>query len=301
MRNALLPGAALLCAAAFALPASAKEGPDQYPNGAENWFAGAVPPPGSYFINYAGHYNGELRDGNGDKAVVGGGTPKVSAVFDAMRYVRVTQTKLLGADWAWHVIVPLVHQRLDITPLGGEARRSGLGDITVNPIILAWHTPTWHYAAGLDLNLPTGAYDKNDPRRSIGANYASVEPILAASYLGSAWEVSGKLMVNLKQRNKDTDYKSGTDVHADYLVGRKFGAWGLGLSGYYLKQVSDDKQGGVQVAPDGKRGQVLALGPSLKYATKGGTTFVAQWQHETEVRNRFQGDKLWLKFIMPLK
>ena len=29
----------------------AKEGGDQYPNGAETWFAGAVPPPGNYFIN----------------------------------------------------------------------------------------------------------------------------------------------------------------------------------------------------------------------------------------------------------
>lgn len=293
--RALAP--ALLCAAAFALPASAKEGPDQYPNGAENWFAGAVPPPGSYFINYAGHYSGEMRDGSGNK-VPG---VKVAATFDAMRYVQVTKQKLLGADWAWHVIVPVVRQKLDIAPLGGEATKTGLGDITLNPIILAWHTPTWHYAAGLDINLPTGAYDKDDPRRSIGANYASVEPVLAASYLGQRWEVSGKLMLNLKQRNKDTDYKSGTEVHADYLVGRNFGPWGVGLSGYYLKQVTDDKRAGVKVGPDGNRGQVLALGPSLKYTGEGGLTWVAQWQHETEVRNRFQGDKLWVKLILPIQ
>ena len=293
--------AALLLAAAALLPATghAKEGPDQYPNGAENWYAGAVPPPGNYFINYAGYYAGTLRDKNGDK-VNAGGDVKVSAVFDAMRFVQVTNTKLLGADWAWHVIVPVVSQRLDIAPLGGKGSRTGLGDITIDPIILAWHTPTWHYAAGLDINLPTGAYDKNDPRRSIGANYTSVEPIVAATYLADGWEVSGKLMANFKTRNTDTDYRSGTDIHMDYLVGRHVGPWGFGVSGYALKQVTDDQQGGVKVGTDGNRGQVFAIGPSLKYSTPGGITMVAQWQHELAVRNRFQGDKLWFKLIVPL-
>ena len=37
---------------------------------------------------------------------------------------------------------------LDIAPLGGEKGVSGLGDITINPFILAWHaSPELHYAA----------------------------------------------------------------------------------------------------------------------------------------------------------
>ncbi len=39
--------ALLLGAALAASPVFAKEGGDQYPNGAENWFAGAMPPPGN--------------------------------------------------------------------------------------------------------------------------------------------------------------------------------------------------------------------------------------------------------------
>lgn len=30
------------------------------------------------------------------------------------------------------------------------------------------------------------------------------------------------------------------------------------------------------------------------------TAVVAQWQHETHAKNRFRGDKAWLKLIMPL-
>ena len=60
---ALLVGGLFLAAGA----AQAKEGGDQYPNGAENWYAGALPPPGTYFINYFGYYGGKLQNGNGNR------------------------------------------------------------------------------------------------------------------------------------------------------------------------------------------------------------------------------------------
>lgn len=299
LKRRALAAVTIIGMVAFVNTTHAKEGGDQYPNGAENWYAGAVPPAGNYFINYAGYYSGTLRDGNGDKANVGGSTPKVNATFDALRFVHVTNTKILGADWAMHVIVPLVHQNIDIAPLGGSASKSGLGDITVDPIVLAWHSPKWHYAAGLDINLPTGAYDKNDARKSIGANYYSFEPIAAVSYLDKGYEVSAKFMYNVKTRNNDTHYQSGDEAHMDFLVGKNIKNWGLGVSGYYLKQTSNDTQNGAVVG-SGNRGEVFALGPSVKYSFAKGTTLVGQWQHEVSCENRFCGDKYMLKLIMPL-
>lgn len=293
--------AAVAMAVAVAGPALAKEGGDQYPNGAENWFAGAVPPPGKYFVNYFGHWSGKLKDDKGHNADIGGSTPTLNATFDAMRVIHVTDKTLFGASYAWHVIVPVINLKIDIAPLGGEASTTGLGDITINPIILAWHNPEWHYAVGLDINLPTGEYDQNDPRKSIGANYYSYEPLAAVSYLGSnGWEASAKFMYNIKTKNKDTDYQSGDEFHMDYLVGKNIGDWAVGLSGYYLKQVGDDKQADIKVGAGGNRGEVLSIGPSVKYKTAGGTQLIGYWQHETRVKNRFGGDKLWLKLIMPL-
>ena len=275
--------------------AHAKEGGDQYPNGAENWFAGAVPPPGNYFINYFGNWSGKLKDGEGNNHPSG---LKLNATFESVRFLQVTKQTLLGGSWAWHVIVPVVD--LEIGPPGGKAGRTGMGDITVNPLIIAWHGKEWHTVAGLDINLPTGAYG-SDARKNIGTNYYSFEPIFGVSYLGSnGWEVSAKFMYNIKTKNTDTDYRSGDEFHMDYLVGKNIGNWGIGVSGYYLKQVTNDKQNGVKVNADGNRGQVFAIGPSVKYRTKGGTHFIAQWQHETKVENRFGGDKVWLKMILPL-
>jgi len=292
-------GLAIGCALAVG-SVQAKEGSDQSQNGAESWLAGAVPPPGTYFINYLGHYSGTLRDGSGNKIRPGGKDIKVSATFDALRYVRITEATLLGATYGWAVIVPVADLSVDLA--GSESGRTGIGDSVLTPLILSWHFPEWHFAAGFDVFLPTGAYNKAAaPGKNLGANYYSLESIFVFTYLDrDGWEVSGKLMHNWKTRNKDTDYRSGDDIHMDYLVGKHFGPWSAGLSGYYLKQIGDDKLAGAKVGSDGNRGQVFALGPSIKYETASRSQFIFQWQRETEVKNRFQGDKLWFKFVTAL-
>lgn len=291
-RRLLLLAAPALLAGSIA---SAKEGPDQYPNGIENFMAGALPPPGNYFINYLGYYEGGYRDNGGDK-VPG---LKVNATFDALRYIYVSNRKIFGGDWAMHAIVPLVYQKLETpNPAFGNDWVFGLGDITIDPIIIGWHfPPDWHVTVGLDIYLPTGKYDKSDPTDSIGANHYSFEPVFSFTYLNqSGFEVSAKLMYNIKTENDDTDYQSGDDFHMDYLIGQHFGPWAIGLGGYYFKQTTDDEVNGVKVEPDGNRGQVFAFGPAVKYDYKG-MSFIGTWDHETDVKNRFQGNKFYFKFI----
>jgi len=287
----------------FIQGALAKEGGDQYPNGAENWFAGATPPPGFYYINYFGYYTGELKDGSGHNAILNGATPSVDATFDALRFVEMTPFKILGGEYGVHVIVPVVYQSMN---LNGRNSNSSVGDITIDPFILGWHRPTWHAVTGFDINLPTGSYDKNDPRVSIGAHYYSFEPVFAFSYMPkTGWETSTKLMYNVKTTNPATNYHSGQEFHMDYLAGKHIKGWMVGGTGYFLKQVTDDSVNGqlVAAAPElwdaGRRGQVLAFGPSVGYTNKRHMSFMAQWQHETLVRNRFGGDKIWFKMIIP--
>jgi len=281
----------------------AKEGGDQYPNGAENWFAGAIPPPGLYYVNYFGYYTGQLKNASGDKVVLNGATPSVDATFDAFRFVEVTHFKIFGADYAVHTIVPVVYQSMN---LNGRNSTTGVGDITIDPFILGWHRAQWHAVTGFDINLPTGTYNQNDPRVSVGAHYYSFEPVAAFSYMPkTGWEASTKLMYNIKTTNQATNYHSGQEFHMDYLVGKHLGSWMLGGTGYALKQLTDDRVNGVTMPLEpglwdaGRRGQVLAVGPSAGYTNKRHMTFMTQWQHETLVRNRFGGDKVWFKMIIP--
>jgi hypothetical protein len=303
---------ATLVTAALALAGGvqANEGGDQYPNGADTWLSGALPPPGGYFLNYLGYYDGELRDQDGDRMK---GT-SVEAWFDALRYLHVSERKFLGGNWAWHVILPLVHQRADLG--AGSRSVDGIGDITINPFALSWHRGNWHWVAGIDFNLPTGRYDSGDPRGSIGANYWSMVPLVGVTYLSAdGWEASAKFMYSIKSENDDfrpapgapkVDYQSGDEFHFDYLLGKHIGQWGVGLSGYYVKQTTDDEIDGskIEALPGvwsaGRRGEVFAIGPSVTYTTKKGVHFIGEWHHEIEAENRFGGDKYWFKLILPL-
>jgi len=270
------------------------EGPQQYPLGAENFMAGALPPPGNYFINYLIYYQGDLQDNDGNELPV-----DVKATANALRFIYVSNYKLFGGDWGMHAIVPLVYQKLNTpNPAWDNDWVFGLGDITLDPIIIGWHfPPDWHITVGLDIYLPTGKYDENDPTQSIGSNFWSFEPIFAFTYLNqSGFEVSAKLMYNIKTENNDTNYQSGDDFHMDYLIGQHFGPWAMGLGGYYLKQTQDDELNGQKVDPDGKRAEVFAFGPAVKYDYKG-MSFIGTWDHETGVENYFQGNRFFFKFI----
>lgn len=299
-------------AAAFLLACStgahAKLGGDQSANGVANWMAGALPSAGHYLIVNSGQYRGRLQDGDGSR--IRGGSADVW--FSAFRYVRMTETRLLGADYGWQVVVPVVQQKLE---LGGVRRsRAAVADITLNPFILSWHRKNMHWVFGLDINVPTGPYDSREARRSIGVNYWALEPLLAVTWLGdTGWEASGKFMYNIKSKNRayrpapgaeKLDYHSGQEFHVDYLLGKHFGNWGLGVAGYYLKQTTSDRVDGhvIGATPGwskGRRGQVLAYGPSVSYRIKPGVAVSMQWNHESRVRNRFAGDRFTLKLVTP--
>jgi hypothetical protein len=228
----------------------------------------------------------------------------VNATFNAFRFVAMTHLRLFGAEYGLHTIVPLVHQSVN---MNGAAGNTGVGDIVVNPMVLGWHGSHWHAAASVDFILPTGFYDVNDPRVSIGAHYYSFDHLVAVSYMPKrGWEGSLKLMYNIKTINPATNYHSGQELHADYAAGKHVKSGMIGATGYALKQTTDDTVNGqiVPAAPGlwdaGRKGQVFAIGPSAGYTNRHHVTFMTQWQHETLVRNRFGGDKFWFKMIIPV-
>lgn len=286
----------------------AKEGADQYPFGAETWLAGAAPPAGFYLINYTAYHSGDLRNGDGKKT---GDT--ASYWFTALRLVQMTDYKILGGNWGWQAILPVIHQDVDL--LGVDRSTTDIGDVSIDPFLLTWHGKNIHWLVGVDFSLPTGHYKEGVAQENTGANYYSAEPFFSFTYLNdTGWEVSSRIAYNKKTKNSDyrpaadaprMDYQSGDEFHVDYLLGKRFGPVGIGLSGYYMKQTTDDELEddtipGNPLFGEGRRGQVFAIGPTVSFTTKGGVLMSAQWNHESHVENRFGGDKFMLKFIVPL-
>jgi hypothetical protein len=288
----------MAAALALATPAAATEGGGgHYPNGAEDFMVGALPPPGTYFINYLSWYSADsFRDDNGDKLF---DDFDLDVVANTLRLVHVTDYKFLGANWAVHAFLPLVNvdvSRRIAPPFDRESdSRFGLGDIIIDPFILGWHGKNWHLITGLDIYVPTGAYDKND-LANIGRNYWTFEPVVAFTYLSDGgFEVSAKLMYAFNTENNDTNYQSGQEFHMDYTLGYHTGPWSLGIGGYYYQQTTDDELNS-RTFMDGFRGRAFAIGPQVKYDYQN-MAFTLKYQAETNVENRPDGNSLWFKFL----
>ena len=288
--------AALIVLAAVAvnrLPeAQATEGGGgAYPNGAQGFLAGALPPPGFYFIEYLQHYSADaLMDGNGRKLPV---PFKLNVSAAVNRFLYQSEVPLLGGHLGAHVILPLLHASAD-TGLGSGSK-SGLGDITTGPYI-AWHFgKNLHMAAGIDITLPTGSYEKTE-LVNLGRNYWTFEPIFGVTYLtDGGMEFSGKFMYDINTENSDTDYKSGQEFHFDYAVGYHTGPWTLGAAGYYYKQITGDSGAGAVLGD--YEGQVIAIGPAVRYDAKNGVSVEFRYNKEFEAENRTEGDKFWVNVV----
>jgi hypothetical protein len=269
-------------------------GGGMYPNGTENYMLGALPPPGVHFLLYASHYTADsLRDNQGNKVPV---DFSLRANSLAPRVIWVTPQQILGGQLAFHAIAPLVELKVD---MGGARRtKSGLGDMTFG-VGLGYHvSPELHWLAGVDVNAPTGEFDKTS-MANVGRNYWNLEPLVGISYVQkSGWNGDVKLMYDFNARNKDTDYRSGQELHLDFAAGWAFGnGWTAGVGGYAYSQTTDDTSAGAVVSSN--RGRVLALGPSVKFDSGGKWFLTAKYEQEFSVRNRPQGGGLKLKVILP--
>ncbi|HZU65203.1 MAG TPA: transporter [Novosphingobium sp.] len=287
-------------------------GGSDYPQGPEGFTAGALPPPGTYFLNYVEHYTaGRFNDGNGHA----GFFPdfQVAATADVLRVVQVDKITVLGASVGHAVILPVVDLSVGIGT--AHDRRSGIGDMTLTPLILGWHGKSLHAVAALDIYAPTGAYSQNR-LANIGRNAWAAEPVLALAYYPKGgFTVDVKLMYDFNGTNRQgninplnptgADYRSGQEFHADFAVGQQVGKVQLGVSGYVYRQTTGDKvaNAAAQATLDalgGLKGKAFALGPSA-HLNLGKVMLIGTYQHEFQADYRPQGDKFWVKAVIPLR
>ncbi|EJN23328.1 protein involved in meta-pathway of phenol degradation [Pseudomonas sp. GM78] len=286
-------GLSILAASSIGVQAT-ENGGSSYPMGSENYMSGAMPPPGLYSQFFANHYEADsLRDNSGDKVPV---DFRVRANAIAPRLIWVTEQQVFGGSLAFHAIAPLVDLKVELN--GQSQSKQGLGDMIFGPALGFHHSEKLHSILALDFIAPTGEYDKND-LANLGRNYWVIEPVLAVSYIDpDGLNIDAKTMYDFNLRNKDTDYRSGQELHMDYAVGWGLGnGWVVGVGGYIYHQTTDDRQDGETIKNN--KGKVFAIGPSVKYTSDKGWFLTAKWQQESQVRNRAEGDAYWVKLTVP--
>jgi hypothetical protein len=127
--------------------------------------------------------------------------------------------------------------------------------------------------AGFGVVVPVGNFDHSDPldqALSMGTNIWDFAPSFAVTYttppiLAEGTEFSAKLYWNAYLENPATSYLTGDVVNVDFAVSEHIGPLQLGVAGNYAVQVDDDRQFGVPLPPDGRRGALLQLGGVAAY------------------------------------
>lgn len=270
-------------------------GSDTIGEGAEAFFAGALPPAGLYGLLYYTHYHASRFNDSHGNAVVPGFKLDADAVI--ARVVWMSNLSVLGGRYGAYAVLPMEHLALDAD--GASFNRTNLGDLIVSPGLIAWGSGALRTVAAIEFVFPTGQYDMHAVLNT-GKNYYTARPVFGVSWMPSdKVEVSAKITYSFNSPNNDTHYHSGNLFHIDYSASYALTpAARAGISGYFVKQTTDDTLSGQPVAGDGFRGQTFAIGPGFHYQFSK-ISLEARVVKEFFVRNRPAGTALWAKAVIP--
>ena len=219
------------------------------------------------------------------------------------------EPKVLGAIYSVGVFLPYVNTDVTAnlnTTLGNVRRTdsvSGLGDITVIPLMMAWKSESVQYNVLLPIYAPTGDYQQGRLANQ-GLNYWTFDPTVGVSYNNAKTGLNAALYtgIGFNTENNTTGYSSGSVLHFDasiqQLIPAGKGLFGFGAEAFYVEQVTGDS-GGNALLGDFK-GRTAGIGPVLTYIQPNGNQmFVAElrWLPEINVKNRLEGDYIWLKAV----
>lgn len=262
-RTARFLSTALALAAALLAGAAHAEG--HYVTGVEGLQGSSVPPAGNYYLGYLVHYDINSFRAPNDAKLQGDG--KVTALVN--RFVKITDTKLLGADYGFETIIPVIRTSLDIKAAALNDSDSGVGDVYLGPLVLGWHGPQWDAVAAAGLWLDTASH--NTPVAA-GKGYKSTMLTGGVTYyFDPAKSVSGSALFRFERHGKnDVGIRPGNQLSLEWGVGKNLGAYQLGVVGYSQWQLSEDSGPGANNLKSSKH----ALGAEVVYPVPGAGMFL---------------------------
>ncbi|RMD82709.1 MAG: phenol degradation protein meta [Candidatus Dadabacteria bacterium] len=266
-------------------------------------FLDGGPPAGRglYFQQYVQYWNVHKLagpDGSGPPP----GTPDIDVWLSLSQFIYQSDKKVLGADVGLDLIIPALWIEVaDNNPLGVTENSPGFGDLYVGTFlqwdpIMGKKGPLFMHRFEFAANLPTGRYSKT---RSLnpGFNMFSIDPYWAGTvWLHPRLTASWRFHYLWVGENHDTNVKPGQALHANFAAAYEVLPHRLrvGVNGYWLEQVSNSEQAGVEVPAS--REQVFAIGPGLVYHFSQHDHLFFNVFFETEAENRSESNVFQLRW-----
>ncbi len=268
--------AGLLCGASYGQVSG------HYPLGSEGLKGATLPPPGKYLKLYNSYYTANtLRDGSGNPS---GLDLDLDALAIVPRFLWMTDTKILGADYGMDVLVPLIQTDFELDTIGFKQNDFCVGDILIEPIDLAWHGDNYDIGAAFGVWLPTGKYDKTNPASPGKDFWTSMFTLGGTYYLDKekTWSASLLSRYEIHSRRDHTDVKPGQNFLVEWGIGNAITkTLEVGVVGYAQWQITSDS--GSDVTWDkGTHDRVAAIGPEASVFIPPLKSFLslrALWEH----------------------
>lgn len=284
MKKLLLASVLCLAAVMMLTPAYATETWDPHLHGVdEGLAAGALPPPGVYFINdtyLAPSAPIQGPDGNHAPGL------KLFAYIDVPILLWVPGCKFLGADYGVAIAQPFDYVNLMFghgDGAGGTINSSGTQwgafNTIVLPYILSWKLPCdFRVKTALAVGFNDGTTAKSDSFENSNnlvapaANgYYSFTPEVGVSWLHAGWNASVELFYTFGLTNSDwhdgfgpgSGYSSGNQFAADYTLTYTCGKWTFGGGAAQEQQVFNDTVNGMTLGNSMAR--LWTAGPIVGY------------------------------------
>lgn len=228
--------------------------------------AATLPPKGFHYTMYNIFYSADkMMDDNGNAFSPDPGFD-VDVYAMANQFTYMTDFKILGGNYGFDFIIPIVKTDVSIDALGWDDDSFELGDICIEPFLLSWHTSRLDVTFGLGFYAPTADHDE---LASPGSGYWSfMETLGATYYFDDARTTSFSVLTRWLQNteDEDTDLTYGADVVADYGLAKAFpiektAIFTAGVAGYTYAQIADDS--GTDATDDRFFGN--AIGPEVRY------------------------------------
>jgi hypothetical protein len=269
-----------------------------------------LPPtsPGGFFkpmyINYQGNASATIPTAAG---IVANLNADANTLALGGGY-SLEQTIFGGAHYSVAAFLPYTWLSIsgNSAALGGRQIQnsvSGIGDLTVVPVMLAWKPDDWQYDFLMPVYAPTGSYETGRLGNT-GLNYWTVDPIIGAAYSNAKSGFNAAIHVGyaMNTENNATSYKSGDIVHVDAAMQQIFplgsGFANIGAEAWYFQQVTCDSRSGATLGCF--KGRTAGIGPVLGYIQPIGQSRLLlelKWLPELDTKNRLNGDYIWLKMV----
>jgi hypothetical protein len=218
------------------------------------------------------------------------------------------EQKVLGAHFGVAAFLPYTWVNISGSTgaLGGKHIQndvSGLGDLTIVPVLMAWKDGDVQWDFLFPIYAPTGSYELGRLGNT-GLNYWTFDPIVGVSYNNAKSGLNAAIHVGyaMNTENNDTHYKSGSYLHLDASLQQIFplgsGFANVGVEGWYFQQATCDSGSGATLGCF--KGRTAGIGPVIGYIQPIGQQkllFELKWLPELETKNRLNGDFIWFKMV----